>query len=109
MVVATEKLDVVVVLVKVESQITTTLGAFHNAGEHAGLLRNGCASAACGMQALHLFPTDTVNDILLPKQSSKVFYPMFIIPLPTAHVKDVDGTIRLALNRPTSTSKECHA
>ena len=49
MVVATEKLDVVIILVKVESQITAALGAFHNDGEHAGLLCNGGASAARGM------------------------------------------------------------
>ena len=35
--------------------------------------------------------------------------PMFIIPLPTAHVKDVDGAVMLVLNQPASVSKECHA
>ena len=78
MVVATEKLDVVIILVKVESQIATALGAFHNAGEHAGLLRNGCSSAACCMQALHLFPTDTVNDRLMDIEESRpVFFRVF--------------------------------
>ena len=78
MVVATEKLDVVIILVKVESQIATALGAFHNAGEHAGLLRNGCSSAACCMQALHLFPTDTVNDRIMDIEENRpVFFRVF--------------------------------
>lgn len=75
MIVATEKLDVVVVLVKVESQIAAALGTFHNAGEHAGLLRNGCSSAARSMQTLHLFPTDTVNDRLMDIEEDRpVFF-----------------------------------
>jgi hypothetical protein len=78
MVVATEKPDVVIILVKVESQIATALGTFHNAGEHAGLLRNGCASAARGTQTLHLFPTDTVNDRLMDiKEDGPVFIRVF--------------------------------
>lgn len=45
-----------------------------------------------------------------PSQAVKQgFYPMYIVPLPTAHVKDVDGTIKLALNRPALVSRECHA
>lgn len=65
MVVATEKLDVVIVLVKVESQIAAALGTFHNAGEHAGLLCNGSPSAARGMQTLYLFSCGTVDDRLM--------------------------------------------
>ena len=65
MILATEKLDVVVVLIKVEVQIAAAVGTFHTPGEYAGLLCNGSPSVARGMQALHLFPCDTVNNRLM--------------------------------------------
>ena len=80
MVLATEKLDVVIVLIKVEVQISAALGAFHHAGEHAGLLCNGSPSAARGMQTLHLFPCDAVNDRLIEKDCP-VFLRVFEPPL----------------------------
>ena len=59
---ATEKLDVVVVLVEVESQIAAALWAFEVAGKSAGLLRYGRPPAPGGLQALYLFPSHPVND-----------------------------------------------
>ena len=67
-----------IILIEMEIQILTTLGAFHNAGEHAGFLCNGCPSAARGMQTLHLFPTDTVNDRLMDiEEDCPVFFRVF--------------------------------
>ena len=44
---ATEKLDVVVVLVEVEIEVAAALRAFQIAGKDAGLLGNGGALAPC--------------------------------------------------------------
>ena len=65
MVVAAKELDVVVILVKVESQVAPALRAFQIAAKGAGLLRDGRPPAPSGLQALHLFPSHTVNDGLM--------------------------------------------
>lgn len=55
MVLATEKLDVVVVLIKVEVQIAAALGTLHHAGKGAWLLGDGGALApGSGLQRLYL-------------------------------------------------------
>ena len=66
MILATEKLDVVVVLVEVEIEVAAALRAFQQAGEYAGLLRDRRLFAACPfLERLHLFPSLAVNDSLL--------------------------------------------
>ena len=63
---ATEKLDVVVVLVEVEIEVAAALRAFQQAGEYAGLLRDRGLFAACPfLERLHLFPSLAVNDGLM--------------------------------------------
>ena len=75
MVVAAKELDVVVALVEVEIQIAAALRAFQIAGKGAGLLGNGGPSAPGGLQALHLFPTDTINDRLMDIEEDRpVFF-----------------------------------
>ena len=60
-VVAAKELDVMVALVEVESQIAAALRAFQIATKGAGLLHYGRPPAPGGLQALHLFPSHTVN------------------------------------------------
>ena len=63
---ATEKLDVVVVLVEVEIEVAAALRAFQQAGKYAGLLRDRGLFAACPfLKRLHLFPSLAVNDGLM--------------------------------------------
>lgn len=47
-----------IILIEMEIQIFTTLGALHNTGEHAGVLRNGCASAVCSIRHRHVHQRD---------------------------------------------------
>ena len=82
MVAATEKLDVVVALVKMEIQIAAALRAFQIATKDAGLLRDGRPSAPGGLQALYLFPSHPVNDGLMDIEEDcpvflRVFNPAF--------------------------------
>ena len=75
---ATEKLDVVVALVKMEIQIAAALRAFQIAGKGAGLLRDGRPSAPGSLQALYLFPSHTVNDRLMDiEEDCPVFFRVF--------------------------------
>ena len=63
---ATEKLDVVVVLVEVEIEVAAALRAFQQAREYAGLLRDrGLFAARPFLERLHLFPSLAVNDSLM--------------------------------------------
>ena len=63
---ATEKLDVVVVLIKVEVQIAAALGTLHHAGKGAWLLGDGGALApGSGLQRLYLFPSGPINNSLV--------------------------------------------
>ncbi len=64
-VVAAKELDVVVALIKVESQIAAALRAFQITAKGAGLLRYGRPPVPGGLQALYLFPSYTVNDGLM--------------------------------------------
>ena len=83
MVLATEKLDVMVILIKMEVQIATTLGTLHHAGKNAWLLGNGRALAPCpGFQRLYLFPSRPINDGLVNIEEDRpvflrVFDPLF--------------------------------
>ena len=92
MVAATEKLDVVVALVKMEIQIAAALRAFQIATKDAGLLRDGRPSAPGGLQALYLFPSYTVNDGLMDvEQDCPVFFRIFN---PVLHGSAGDPVIR---------------
>ena len=63
---ATEKLDVVVVLVEVKIEVAAALRAFQQAREYAGLLRDrGLFAARPFLERLHLFPSLAVNDSLM--------------------------------------------
>ena len=83
MVLATEKLDVMVILIKMEVQIATTLGTLHHAGKNAWLLGDGGALAPCpGFQRLYLFPSRPINDGLVNIEEDRpvffrVFNPLF--------------------------------
>ena len=83
MVLATEKLDVVVILIKVEVQIAAALGTLHHAGKNAWLLGDGRALAPCpGFQRLYLFPSRPINDGLVNIEEDRpvflrVFDPLF--------------------------------
>ena len=78
MVAATEKLDVVVALVKMEVQIAAALRAFQIAAKGAGLLRDGRPSAPGSLQALYLFPSWLVNDRLMDiEEDCPVFLRVF--------------------------------
>ena len=79
MVLATEKLDVMVILIKMEVQIATTLGTLHHAGKNAWLLGNGRALAPCpGFQRLYLFPSRPINDGLVNIEEDRpVFFRVF--------------------------------
>ena len=78
MVVAAKELDVVVALVEVESQIASALRAFQIAAKGAGLLCYGRPPAPGGLQALHLFPSHTVNDGLMDiEEDCPVFFRVF--------------------------------
>lgn len=80
---ATEKLDVVVVLVEVEIEVAAALRAFQQAGEYAGLLRDRGLFAACPfLERLHLFPSLAVNDGFMDIEEDRpvflrVFDPLF--------------------------------
>ena len=75
---ATEKLDVVVALVKMEVQIAAALRAFQIAAKGAGLLCDGRPSAPGGLQTLHLFPSHPVNDGLMDiEEDCPVFLRVF--------------------------------
>ena len=80
---ATEKLDVVVVLVEVEIEVAAALRAFQQAGEYAGCLRDRGLFAACPfLERLHLFPSLAVNDSLMDIEEDRpvflrVFDPLF--------------------------------
>ena len=77
-VVAAKELDVVVALVEVESQIASALRAFQIAAKGAGLLCYGRPPAPGGLQALHLFPSHTVNDGLMDiEEDGPVFFRVF--------------------------------
>lgn len=78
MVVAAKELNVVVALVKVESQIAAALRAFQIATKGAGLLCYGRPPAPGGLQALHLFPSYTVNNGLVDiEEDCPVFLGVF--------------------------------
>ena len=83
MVLATEKLDVMVILIKMEVQIAATLGTLHHAGKNAWLLGNGRALAPCpGFQRLYLFPSRPINNGLVNIEEDRpvffrVFNPLF--------------------------------
>lgn len=78
MVVAAEEFNIVVALVKVESQIAAALRAFQIAAKGAGLLCYGRPPAPGGLQALHLFPSHTVNDGLMDiEEDCPVFLRVF--------------------------------
>ena len=78
MIVAAKELDVMVALVKVESQIAAALRAFQIAAKGAGLLCYGRPPAPGGLQALHLFPSHTVNDGLMDiEEDCPVFLRVF--------------------------------
>ena len=80
---ATEKLDVMVVLVEVEIEVAAALRAFQQAGEYAGCLRDRGLFAACPfLECLHLFPSLAVNDGLMDIEKDcpvflRVFDPLF--------------------------------
>ena len=80
---ATEKLDVVVVLVEVEIEVAAALRAFQQAGEYAGLLRDrGLFAARPFLERLHLVPSLAVNDGLMDIEKDcpvflRVFDPLF--------------------------------
>ena len=80
---ATEKLDVVVVLVEVEIEVAAALRAFQQAGEYAGCLRDRGLFAACPfLERLHLFPSLAVNDGLMDIEEDcpvflRIFDPLF--------------------------------
>ena len=83
MVLATEKLDVVVALVEVEVEVAAALGAFQVAGEHAGLLGDlGPFAAGALGERLHLLPGGPVNNGLVDVEEDgpvflRVFDPLF--------------------------------
>ena len=79
MILATKKLDVVVVLIKMEVQIAAALGTLHHAGKNAWLLGNGRALAPCpGFQRLYLFPSRPINDGLVNIEEDRpVFFRVF--------------------------------
>ena len=78
MVVAAEEFNIVVALVKVESQVAAALRAFQIAAKGAGLLCYGRPSAPGGLQALYLFPSHTVNDGLMDiEEDCPVFLRVF--------------------------------
>ena len=78
MVVAAKELDVVVTLVEVESQIAAALRVFQITAKGAGLLCYGRPPAPGVLQALHLFPSHTVNDGLMNiKEDGPVFLRVF--------------------------------
>ena len=84
MVVAAKELDVVVALVEVKSQIAAALRAFQIAAKGAGLLCYGRPPAPGGLQALHLFPSHTVNDRVMDiEEDCPVFLRVFN---PTLHL-----------------------
>ena len=63
---ATEKLDVVVVLIEVEIEVAAALWAFQQAEEYAGLMCDRRLFAARPfLKRLHLFPSLAVNDGLM--------------------------------------------
>ena len=65
MVLATEKLDVVVALVEVKIEVSAALRAFQIAGKHAGLLGDlGPLAAGAFGESLYLFPCQTLQTIL---------------------------------------------
>ena len=74
-VLATEKLDVVVVLVEMEFEVAAALRTFQQAGEYAGFLRDRGLFAACPfLERLHLFPSLAVNDSFMDiEENSPVF------------------------------------
>ena len=80
---ATEKLDVVVVLVEVEIEVAAALRAFQQAREYAGRLRDrGLFAARPFLERLHLFPSLAVNDSLMDIEEDRpvflrVFDPLF--------------------------------
>ena len=75
---ATEKLNVVVTLVKMEVQIAAALRAFQMAAKGTGLLRDSRPSAPGSLQALYLFPSYTVNDRLMDIEEDRpVFFRVF--------------------------------
>lgn len=80
---ATEKLDVVVVLIEVEIEVAAALRAFQQAGEYAGLLCDRRLFAARPfLKRLHLFPSLAVNDSLMDIEEDcpvflRVFDPLF--------------------------------
>ena len=84
MVVAAKELNVVVALVKVESQIAATFRAFQIASKGAGLFGYGRPPASGGLQALYLFPSHTVNDGFMDiEKDFPVFFRVFN---PTLHL-----------------------
>ena len=75
MILATEKLDVVVVLVEVEIEVAAALRAFQQAREYAGFLRDrGLFAARPFLERLNLFPSLAVNDSFMDiEENSQVF------------------------------------
>ena len=69
---ATEKLNVVVALVEVEIEVAAALRAFENARKGAGLLGDGGPPPAGPLfHALHLFPGGPVNDGLVDVEKDR--------------------------------------
>ena len=69
---ATEKLNVVVALVEVEIEVSAALWAFQIAGKHAGRLGDsGPPPAGPLFHALHLFPGGPVNDGLVDVEEDR--------------------------------------
>lgn len=78
-VLATEKLDVVITLVEMEIEVAAALWAFQQAGENAGLLRDRRPlTTGAAFQTLHLFPCGTVNNGLMHIEKDRpVFFGSF--------------------------------
>lgn len=71
-----EKLDVVITVVEMEIEVAAALGAFQQARENAGFLRNrGALVAGSFYKPLHLFPCRPVNDGLVDVEEDR---PVFL-------------------------------
>ena len=111
---ATEKLDVMVVLVEVEIEVAAALRAFQQAGEYAGCLRDCGLFAACPfLERLHLFPSLTVNDCLMDIEEDRpvflrVLDPFFhLIGLGVAFEVDDITAVFLQCNEPMVKKQFC--
>ena len=79
----TEKLNVVVFLIKMEVEVAAAFGAFQPPGEHTRLLGNSRLFAPCSfLQSLYLFPCDPVNNRLMDiEENRSILFRIFNAPL----------------------------